>query len=174
MTHSLWLPVGITTDLFSNLAQTATEQVCFLFSGESAADNILRVVEIYAVPPGEFERQSLYHVALADGVRGRVIARATQIGGSLIEVHTHPDGDPASFSHSDLSGLEEWVPHVRWRLRGRPYVALVFAEETFDGLVWDNGVDEPKQLGELILERTGSRSPTGITSRLLSGGRRDR
>ena len=38
----------------------------------------------------------------------------------------HRQGDPAEFSASDRKGLESFVPHVWWRLRHRPYLALVF------------------------------------------------
>jgi hypothetical protein len=46
-------------------------------------------------------------------------------------------GTAPEFSGSDIAGFGEWVPHVRWRLRGRPYVALVFDGGVFDALAWD-------------------------------------
>jgi hypothetical protein len=36
----------------------------------------------------------------------------------------------------DFEGFTEFVPHVRWRLRGRPYAAIVVADTTFDALAW--------------------------------------
>lgn len=168
MSSSLWFPADLFRELREHLRATETEQVAFLFTEASVLGEPLRVSELYAVPPEEFDFQSAYHVTLADEVRGHVIARAWQIGGSLVEVHSHGGGAPASFSRSDLWGFEEWVPHVRWRLQGRTYVALVFAENSFDALVWEEGRDGPSPLAELTVDGGATLVPTGRTYRRLA------
>jgi hypothetical protein len=71
---------------------------------------------------------------------------------------------PAAFSPSDLFGLDEFVPHVRWRLKGIPYLAVVLGASDFDALVWRSRSPEP--LGSV---RVGSRrlEPTGLTFQSL-------
>lgn len=158
-------------ELLAHLAASGDEQVAFLFTSSPREGKPLRVVEMYAVPAQGFADQSPYYLALSDDVRARVIGRASQLDGCLVEVHSHARG-PASFSQTDLFGFEEWVPHVRWRLAGRPYVALVFAGESFDALVWTGDGDRPGPLAELSVEGEGKLHPTGITHRCLSGDTR--
>ena len=59
-----------------------------------------------------------------------------------------------------MLGLGDWVPHVRWRLPGRPYAALVFGDDSFDGLVWTGETSEAGPVAGLrvadeMLEPTG-------------------
>lgn len=157
----LAMPPEIYSDLMEHLAAEDVEHVAFLFTAPQGEGEPLRVEEIYRVPPEGFEYQSSHHVALADEIRSLVVKRAWDRGGCLVEVHSHGGGPPVSFSASDLSGFEEWVPHVRWRLRGRTYVALVFAGEDFDALVWDG--DEPGPLSQLLVDGRESQPPSGIT-----------
>src|SRR6266487_1407438 len=101
---------------------------------------------------------------LADETRAQVIKRAHDLGASMVEFHSHPYPWPARFSESDRVGLEEFVPHVWWRLKGRPYAAVVVAPSGFDGLVWMTSPDRPEQLdgiacGDRLLR------PTGLTLR---------
>jgi hypothetical protein len=57
---------------------------------------------------------------------------------------------------SDLLGFEEWVPHVRWRLQGRPYAALVCAGETWDALAWRQSTRTPEPIGAIEIVDGGS------------------
>ncbi len=156
-------------ELLAHLAASEDEQVAFLFTLPPREREPLRAVEMYAVTAGEFADQSPYYLALSDDVRARVIGRASRRGGCLVEVHSHMLG-PAEFSPTDLLGFEEWVPHVRWRLAGRPYVALVFCGESFDALVWAGDGDRPGPLSELLVEGRGRLRPTGITARHIDRG----
>lgn len=148
--------------LLEHLRGSQAEQVAFLFTSKPEGDDRLRVVDLYRVPPEGFEFQSDYHITLADDQRGFVISRAWEIGGALAEVHSHTGTEPPSFSWSDMAGLAEWVPHVRWRLRGLPYVALVFSNGQFDALVWRNG-DRPEPLSYIQVDAKPAAYPTGIT-----------
>jgi hypothetical protein len=122
------------------------EQVGFFLAdlGEEERAFVLR--EWRPVPPEAFEFQGAYHVTLRDDVRPEIIRWAWDRDACLVEIHSHLDG-VASFSSSDLFGLEGWVPHVRWRLEGRPYAAIVNAGETFDALAWlDGAMSQVEQL----------------------------
>jgi hypothetical protein len=174
MSVSLSFGADLHRELVAHLRATENEQVAFLFTEPAVLGEPLRVAQLYRVPPEGFERQSSFHVTLADEVRGHVIGRAWQLGGSLVEVHSHEGGSPASFSHSDMSGFEEWVPHVRWRLPDRAYVALVFADDSFDALVWDDGHEGPRPLAGVIIDGRAILAPTGITYSRLSKAPRGR
>lgn len=131
------------------------EQVAFLFTDPYAGDQRLRVRTMQLIAAEGFNYQSGYHVELTDETRPELIKRAWREDACLIEVHSHLHG-PAQFSASDLTGFEEWVPHMRWRLQGRPYAALVFAPEDFDALIWDqqgrpNSLDALKVIGGVTL-----------------------
>ena len=168
---SLSIPAASYDDLLAHLSSRRVEQVAFLFTEPPVDGQPLRVAEIYAVPRAGFNVQTGYHVALTDAVRGEVIKRAHDVGGCLVEVHSHRGGPPVWFSGSDLYGFEDWVPHVRWRLRRRPYVALVFAREAFDALVWKGDDDVPTSLCRLEIDGRESQAPSGITLRRLQRGR---
>lgn len=107
------------------------------------------------------------HLLLPDEVRQEMIAWAWREQAGLLEAHFHPYGDPAAFSPFDVRGLGEWVPHVRWRLAGAPYLALVFAPASFDALIFAAGSEHAAPLSEVIV---GTRRllPTGATYRQLS------
>jgi hypothetical protein len=111
----------------------------------------------------DYEVQAGDYLELGDAARARLIKEAHDRKLCLVESHSHPGPYPAAFSYSDLAGLEEFVPHVRWRLRGRPYAALVFAASGFDGLAWaDGGAGNPEQVTAIETE-TGQIAATGLT-----------
>lgn len=166
---SLSMPAEIYSALMDHLCSDEVEHVAFLFTEPAVPGEPLRVCEIYRVPAEGFDFQSAYHVALTDEVRGYVIKRAWDLDGCLVEVHSHGGGPPVWFSGSDLRGFEDWVPHVRWRLRRRIYVALVFAGSHFDALVWEGDGDAPSPLGELTVDGRDAEAPSGFTYQRLSG-----
>lgn len=165
------MDISITTaefdQLIAHLGSSEDEQAAFLFAARSGSD-LLRVEEIYPVPAEGFVRQSPYHLALTDEIRAYVIGRATALEACLIEVHSHEDLAPVWFSPTDLRGFEEWVPHVRWRLGARPYVALVFGGEDFDALSWESDSGLPTALGALLVEGE-ARKPSQVTIERLRG-----
>lgn len=124
-----------------------TEEVAFLFAQYDGANGgAFRVVEWYAVPPEGFAFCSAWHFELSDETRAYVIKRAHDLDACLIEAHSHDDPDTPAFSPSDLYGFAEFVPHVWWRLKGRPYSALVISPGGLDGFVWRQGPDVPERL----------------------------
>lgn len=127
------------------------EQVGFFLADYDEERRAFVLREWRPIPPEAFEHQSAYHVTLRDELRPEIIKWAWDAGTSLVEVHSHGDDGIASFSPSDIWGFDEWVPHVRWRLRGRPYAAIVTAGDTFDALAWIDG-NVPEQIVHLEVE----------------------
>lgn len=127
------------------------EQVGF-FLAEYLPDSLTFALKAWRpVLEDGYELQTPVHVALKDELRGEMIQWAWREGLSLVEIHSHGGDYPAQFSGSDLYGFGEWVPHVSWRLRGRPYAAVVTAGTSFDGWAWLEDPREPAQIDELVL-----------------------
>jgi len=89
-------------------------------------------------------------VQLEDKMRPKIIKMAFDMDTAIVELHSHMY-EPAKFSPSDFEGFEEFVPHVRWRLNGKPYAAIVFSKSDFDAVVWIDGPEEYQQLTEIMV-----------------------
>lgn len=156
--------------LFSNME---TERAAFLYARVSTSESrlVLSTEGHLLVPPDSFVRRA-YHFELQNHVQREVIKDAHARECCLVEAHSHPFPTPACFSETDILGLLDWVPHVRWRLGGRPYVCLVMAPGSFDGIVFFAG-EAPAVLDNLIVSGIHMR-PTGATIHdweALSAGR---
>jgi len=144
-----------------------SEEAGFLFvrtAPATAGSATLVAVDHEFVSPEGFDLRSLHAIELSDATRARVIKRAHDLGASIVEFHSHPFPYQAEFSWSDRAGLRELVPHVRWRLKGRPYVAVVVAPRSFDALIWATDSPVPETLAGI---RVGERClrPTGLSRR---------
>lgn len=139
------------------------EQAAFLTADYHADTRAFHVRDIRVVDATSFDIQTSYHISLADKTRAELIRWAWDENASLVEVHSHTGGYPAAFSASDLSGFAEWVPHLWWRLASRPYLAIVTAGTTFDGLAWIADPREPEQLGHIALAGGRTLEATGLT-----------
>ena len=147
--HILKLTAPLQRDLWSHLlpGNTLSEQAAFLFCETTgcgagvtfvALDHTLLSEEDFAVHHEDY-------LELTDAARIGMIKRAYMLNASLVELHSHPVPWPAAFSLADRIGLQETVPHMRWRLKKRPYAAIVVAPSGFDALVWhrDGNVPDP-------------------------------
>lgn len=140
------------------------EEAAFIFA-QIVSENdslIFQYIDWLPISPDGFACQSEYFFELTDETRALVIKRAHDLGASLIEIHSHTGPWPAAFSFSDYKGFEEFVPHVLWRLKDRPYAAIVVTCSGFDGLVWINKHDQPQALNSIIIEGNILRS-TGLS-----------
>lgn len=141
------LPEGSYAKLSAHLlpAGSLNEEAVFGFALTRMTEDELHfdVIELLPVPPEGFVERSEFFLQLTDEMRAHVIKRAHVLGASLIEFHSHPSQSIAEFSRSDCMGFNEFVPHVRWRLKQRPYVAFVFARRNFDALAWSGDGDRP-------------------------------
>ena len=141
------------------------EAAGFLFVKHRAEgeEHIFEHIEWYPVPPEGYSVRNEFHFELADEVRAQVIKRAHDLGASIVEVHSHGGSWPAAFSPSDQWGFREFVPHVWWRLKGRPYLAVVATRRDFDGLVWIVGPEDPQPLNSIVTDGQ-TITPTGLSS----------
>jgi ThiF family len=143
-----------------------TEQVAFLFCAPTSEES-LSAKEVYLVPAKGLLHESEYHSELTDEELSKVIKRAAQNHYALCEVHSHPSsGAQTKFSSSDKSGFAEFVPHIWWRLNGKPYLAIVIGEGFFDGLAWIKGPNHPEPI-DFVKVGGKELRPTGITYREL-------
>lgn len=147
--HILKLTASLQRNLWSHLlpGNTLSEQAAFLFceTTENDAGVTFEVIDHTLPSEEDFTSQHDDYLELTDEARIGVIKRAHMLNASLVELHSHPGPLPAAFSLTDRLGLQETVPHMRWRLRKRPYVAIVVAPSGFDALVWhrDGNVPDP-------------------------------
>jgi hypothetical protein len=162
MTALLSASAGLYRELHGDLTGRV-EQVGFFLADYDPGRRAFLLREWRPVPPEGFEIQTEYHVTLTDEMRPAIIKWAWDAGASLVEAHSHGDTGVACFSPSDVWGLEEWVPHLRWRLRGRPYAAIVTAGETFDAIAWIDGADQPEQIDHLEIMGKGQLAATART-----------
>jgi hypothetical protein len=141
------------------------EQAAFLYVAHTVVGDelVFDVVTHELLVRSDFAAQYSDYLELEDNARVRIIKRAHALNASVVEIHSHPSSWPAEFSLSDRAGLRETVPHVRWRLKGRPYLAVVVALSSYDALVWAGQGDKPEPL---VLEVNGEcQSPTGRSAR---------
>ena len=141
------------------------EEAAFLFAtAEFDPESVrLSVVEAMMIPPEGFASRSRFYLELTDHTRAAVIKRAHDLGAGLIECHSHPGQRGACFSWSDLHGFDDFVPHVRWRLAGRPYAAVVFATDSIDALAWSGSATDAVSVAAVHAENRLIQ-PTGLTS----------
>jgi hypothetical protein len=148
--------VSISRELHTRLREDLrppVEGAGFFLAEYQERGRVFKLEEWRVVPSSGFESRSRYHLVLADDVRAAMIKWAWDSGACLVEAHSHhTDDGPACFSPSDMYGLREWVPHLWWRLRARPYAAIVIDGETFDSLAWIDAADRPEQVTSLEVE----------------------
>ncbi len=172
------VPIGayeeIQTHLLVNNGET--ESAGFMFVVPRSHDDDTQVyehVEWCPVPPEGFCENSWSHLELTDEFKAGVIKRAHDLGAAVVEFHSHLGRQPARFSPLDRRGLREFVPHVRWRLKNRPYFAVVFTRKDFDGLAWIADDDQPQHISGIV---AGDKlfQPTRLSSLVADEVRYDR
>ena len=151
----LHMPLKIYHDVRAHLlpSRLRNEEAGFMYvrpTSEQDGDNF-EFVDWDPIPPNGFLVRSRYYFELTDESRAQIIKHAHDLGASLVEMHSHAGSLPAAFSPSDLIGFDEFVPHVMWRLQGKPYFAVVVARNSFDGLVWLDGPDIPQRLDGIVV-----------------------
>ena len=144
------------------------EQSAFLFARVETVDNQLEfhVLESWHLKADDFDIQEPDFLQMCDATRARIIKHAHERRCSLIEMHSHPGPYAACFSGSDLTGFEETVPNVMWRLKGAPYAAIVVAVSGVDALVWRKWKQPPSPLAKIVTGRDAI-VPTQLTMRRL-------
>jgi len=154
MAVTLDIPLQVYRELRQHLLpdNSRLEQGGFLFarcSTDSERNSDFHFIAWLPLQRVDYAAQYQDYLELSDAARARVIKRAHDLGASLVEFHSHRGSYPAAFSPSDMQGFEEFVPHVHWRLKGRPYAAVVVAPSGFDGLAWTGSPNAPVQLDRI-------------------------
>jgi len=160
------LPDAIYKAIWSHLLprRLYREQAAFLYVQQRLEDKVatFHYQDWLPVSASGFATQSPYYLELTDQMRATVIKQAHDLDASIVEIHSHKGDHPAEFSISDLRGFQEFVPHVWWRLKGRPYLAVVVSRASFDALVWVKDPKTPQQLDGIVTESSVFR-PTNLT-----------
>ena len=141
-----------------------SEEAAFLFCRVQQTKIAMEFhfLDTHVVGPSEFNYKSLYGIELTDGCRAAVIKHAHDLNASLLELHSHPRSAVPEFSASYRSGFAEFVPHVWWRLKNKPYAAIVIGSRGFDSRTWASNPEHPD--GVLDLQVGGRQlKPTGLT-----------
>jgi hypothetical protein len=148
------------------------EELAFVYARtEIEADTVrFNCIDWLPVPPEGFAHRSGLYIELNDETKAGAIKHAHDLQASLVEFHSHTGDWPAKFSPSDIYGFEEFVPHVWWRLKGRPYAAVVVTRSGFDGFAWVTGKDSPQRLDGILVENQLIK-PTSLSP--LPGGSYD-
>jgi hypothetical protein len=162
----LSLPEDVHRELLYHLlpGNSLIEEAAFVFahSTDDGGQVVFKPTEWFPVKPEGFVHRLEGYLELTDTTRAQVIKRAHDLGASIVEFHSHPYPWPAAFSQSDRNGLDEFVPHVWWRLKSRPYLAVVVSPSGFDGLAWLSNPKTPQLLDGIWVGKCLLR-PTGLT-----------
>ena len=166
---------GLHAQIWSDLlpGDTCLERAGFLFVDSKREDDsiVFRDLEWFPVPLEGFEKRTTRHIELRDDVLAYVIKRAHDLNASIIEMHSHPKSYTARFSHFDQDGFKEIVPQVTWRLKGKPYGAIVVARASFDGLIWLDMQQGPQHIAGVVVDGV-THEPTRMST-LEFGGKNE-
>ena len=129
------------------------ESAAFLFAEMSCSDStiVMKARDYCLVDKSGFKVQRDDFIELSDEMRISIIKKAHMTRTALIELHSHPFSGQwaAAFSIADMMGFKETVPHMWWRLPGRPYAAIVAAYNGFDALIWHENPHQPENVTSL-------------------------
>jgi len=158
------ISLALHRQLLNHLFSGTTEQLAFLLATQTESpESGFNVEALRCIPPEGFYVQTAYHLSLASETRAEMIKWAWDHDSSLIEAHSHLDDEDPMFSPTDLAGLREFVPHVWWRLQGRPYAALVFSPQGYDALVWTKSPNVAHELTALRVLGQSDQRPTSLS-----------
>ena len=65
-------------------------------------------------------------------------------------------------SLNDRAGIRDFAPYVQWKLGGKPFAALVWGENSLDGVMWHGDFKQAQRIDEVVIER---KEPTVIIPR---------
>lgn len=157
-------------ELKKYLLQDKIERVVFMYLIEETREKekiSFNVAELDFIRPND-SGESCYSLELKEKKQAEIIKKAWGGGYLIGEAHSHPfSKNGVCFSYTDLSGFEEFVPHIWWRLNNRPYIALVFSQTDFDALAWINNPTSPEKIEGIIVDGKLI-SPTNNTINILT------
>jgi hypothetical protein len=154
MKRSIVIPQKIAKRLRAHLFQNRLEQGAFLFAHAVESDGAIsmKVQDVYLVPPEGWRAQLEVYLEMTDEERAKIMKMARDGGYAVIDCHSHPGSDDdVEFSLSDRSGITDFAPYVQWKLSGRPFAALVWGEESQDGVMWNGDFHEAQRIDEVTI-----------------------
>ena len=160
MSIRLHVEVGLADAAREHLAG-GTDRIGFFLADTD--DGVFTLREWRPIDSDALEYVPDGHTLLNDDAAVEIIRWAHQHDASLVEAHSHGQFAPAAFSPIDVAGLAEWVPAVRWRLRGAPYAAAVTAADTVDAWAWIGATSDPAQVDAVVVGGTDIICTTGAT-----------
>lgn len=155
------IPQGIYASLRKHLLRGRLEQAAFLYAESALEEKRLRVAvrDMEPVSRDGWEYQGEYYLEMTDAERARLMKNARDQQLIAIECHSHPRSDRfVCFSPSDKAGIEEFLPYVRWKLNGVPYVATVWGQRSVDAVLWMGSFSEPHPIDSIVI--AGARDQT--------------
>lgn len=151
------IPTDIKKRVYRHLFQNDLEQGAFLYSRyiEDIDKMNLEVVDQYLVPRSGWQIQSGFHLELKDDERAKIMKLARDKKYALIDCHSHINLEKqVSFSPSDKIGITEFSSYVKWKLDGRPYVAIALNETSSDAVGWQGNYSKPCRIDEIRIVRS--------------------
>lgn len=131
------------------------EQGAFLLvqhAVDQAGRTTFRAAETILLTREDFVTQAGDYLEIKDETKAQLIKRAHDKQLALIEFHSHPGPYSACLSLADIIGLRDFAPHILWRLRGRPYAAIVVARNSLDGLMWGRSASDIQPIFALKID----------------------
>lgn len=171
----LRLPEKIYKAFKAHLFSKEGEMAGFLFTCVSRKKSamLFDFLDVELVQEHELANSGYYGIELGEEVWNRIKVKASKLNACIIEAHSHPFSEKnVGFSHYDMKGFEELVPHLWWRMNGTPYGALVFGQRDFDALFWTENPHDQKTLNCIMTDEGRKFKPTNITSRYYKRKRR--
>ncbi len=164
MSHEILIPAGILNRVQRHLFQSHLEQAAFLFATTETEYGAVRfhVEDSYLVPASGWDVQMDVYLEMTDEERAKILKMARDRNAAIIDCHSHPHSqEDVWFSPSDLAGINQFAQYTKWKLKGRPFAALVFGETSIDGVVWQGEFAGAEPLGALAVVGQARLIPTG-------------
>lgn len=152
MKINVTIPRDMERKLYGHLFQGDLEQGAFLFAKIAEGDQevCLEADSAYLVPPDGWEVQAENYLELKDTERAKIMKIARDNEYALVDCHSHPASNgEVWFSYSDRSGISDFAAYVKWKLDGRPYIAMVWGESSVDAIAWYGNIAAAVPIGEV-------------------------
>jgi hypothetical protein len=177
MSSNIIIPSGIAEALRRHFFQNELEQGAFLFAEAKREDGELNLVaaDYYLVPASGWEAQVEFYLQMKDSERAKIMKLAREKNLCAIDCHSHPRAcDDVWFSPSDVAGITEFAQYAKWKLRGKPFAAMVWGEQSVDAVLWQVEFSHAERVAQvkIIGNAEQTLTPTGSWFRAPKGKHR--
>jgi len=161
MITTISIPKNIAGKLRRHLFKSELEQGAFLFARVTKDAGKLDVIaeQVYLIPPEGWQVQLDVYLEMKDTERSKIMKMARDRDLAVVDCHSHPgSGDDVSFSPSDKAGITDFAEYTKWKLGGKPYVAMVWAESSLDAVIWDGDFTKAGRVDKVNITGNPNRS----------------